>query len=207
MTTLTQGAAEIALLGAAAFSILLISLHFLKPENNPSWRMISEYEIGRFGWLMRLAFFFWSVSYFALAVALWQQTSLIGKLLLLVIATGALGAAVFATDPITTPQALKTRVSGLHALSGMLVIFGLPVTATIIDWNLRGNPLAASIQSYLPWMSVMVWLGLTVMMSAFVFFGAKKIPTGPQARIGWPNRFMVFTYVAWLVIVALAIKL
>ncbi len=37
------------------------------------------------------------------------------------------------------------------------------------------------------------------------YFGSSKVPLGPSARIGWPNRFMVFTYVAWLMIVALAI--
>lgn len=206
MTTLVQDAAEITLIGAAAFSVLLILLHFLKPENDPSWRMISEYEIGRWGWVMRLAFFCWSVSYFALAAALWRQTSLIDEALLFVIAVGALGAAVFAPDPITTPQGSTTRAGGLHALSGVVVIFGLPIAATIIDSNLTGNPLVTSIQPYLPWMSVMVWLGLIAMMSSFAFFGAKKIPLGPQARIGWPNRLMVFTYVAWLVMVAFAIK-
>ena len=33
---------------AAMFLALLILLHVLKPEFDPTWRMISEYEIGRF---------------------------------------------------------------------------------------------------------------------------------------------------------------
>jgi hypothetical protein len=198
--------AGIALIAVGGFALLLVLLHFLKPENDPSWRMISEYEIGRWGWLMRLAFFCWSVSYFALAVALWHQVLFVDEVLLFVIAVGALGAAVFAPDPITTPQGSRTRANELHALSGVLVIFGLPITATIIDWNVGGNPLVASIQPYLPWMSVVVWLGFGVFAGAMVFFGAKKIPLGPQAKIGWPNRFMVFTYVAWLILIALAVK-
>jgi hypothetical protein len=32
---------------AAMFLALLILLHVLKPEFDPTWRMISEYEIGR----------------------------------------------------------------------------------------------------------------------------------------------------------------
>ena len=46
-----------AILFTAIFLGLLALLHFLKPELDPAWRMISEYEIGRFGWMMRLAFF------------------------------------------------------------------------------------------------------------------------------------------------------
>jgi hypothetical protein len=34
-----------------------LARHFLKPEFDPSWRMVSEYAIGRWGWVMQLAFF------------------------------------------------------------------------------------------------------------------------------------------------------
>jgi hypothetical protein len=44
------------------------------------------------------------------------------------------------------------------------------------------------------------------MISVFAYFGAKKIPLGPQAQIGWPNRFMVFTYAAWLIGIAAAVR-
>ncbi|WP_394554755.1 DUF998 domain-containing protein [Agromyces sp. MMS24-JH15] len=35
---------------------LIAILHVLEPEYDPSWRMISEYSLGRHGWVMRLAF-------------------------------------------------------------------------------------------------------------------------------------------------------
>jgi len=31
-------------------------LHVVKSDFDPSWRMISKYEIGRYGWLMVAAF-------------------------------------------------------------------------------------------------------------------------------------------------------
>jgi hypothetical protein len=46
-----------AILFAALSLLMLLLLHLLEPELDPAWRMISEYEIGRFGWLVRLAFF------------------------------------------------------------------------------------------------------------------------------------------------------
>lgn len=39
-----------------AFVVLLAALHVVKSELDPSWHFISEYEIGRYGWLMQLAF-------------------------------------------------------------------------------------------------------------------------------------------------------
>jgi len=52
-----RSAARLAILLACSFEGILILLHFLEPEFDPTWRMISEYEIGRYGWMMRLAFF------------------------------------------------------------------------------------------------------------------------------------------------------
>jgi hypothetical protein len=201
-----QSAADVALAGAVAFSILLVLLHFLKPENDPSWRMISEYEIGRHGWLMRLAFFCWSIGFLGLAAALWHGASTLAELLIVIVAIGLVGAGIYAADPITTLPGLQTRAGKLHSLFGVIAVLGIPVTATVVDWSLGGKPLAAPILGYLPWLSLMVWLGLLAMMSAFAYFGAKTISLGPQARIGWPNRFMVFTYVAWLTVIACAMR-
>jgi hypothetical protein len=39
-----------------AFLAILSVLHVLEPEFNPP-HLISEYQLGRFGWLMSLAFF------------------------------------------------------------------------------------------------------------------------------------------------------
>jgi hypothetical protein len=47
--------ALVPVLVACSVSIVVL-LHFLKPEIDPSWRMLGEYEIGRYGWLMRVAF-------------------------------------------------------------------------------------------------------------------------------------------------------
>jgi Protein of unknown function (DUF998) len=200
------GAAGVALAGAVSFSVLLIVAHFLKRENAPSWRMISEYEIGRYGWVMRLAFFCWSIGFVGLAVALWQQASMLAKILLVIVPAGLCGAGIFAADPITTLRGTQTRAGKLHAFFGVLSVLGIPIAASVVDWDLNGNPLAAPIQGHLFFMSLMVWFGLIAMMSAFAFFGAKKIPLGPKAYIGWPNRFMVLTYIAWLVLIAMAMR-
>ena len=40
--------------GAAVATILLLgSLHVLSPEFAPSWRMVSEYAFGHYGWCCR----------------------------------------------------------------------------------------------------------------------------------------------------------
>jgi hypothetical protein len=42
----------ISIVFASILLATLFLLHFLKPELDPVWRMISENEFGRFGWLI-----------------------------------------------------------------------------------------------------------------------------------------------------------
>ena len=56
----------------ATFLLFLIVLYFLEPEFNPP-HLISEYELGRFGWLMSFAFFCLGVASLFLARALWPD--------------------------------------------------------------------------------------------------------------------------------------
>jgi hypothetical protein len=75
------------------FLPLLIVLHFLEPEFN-SPHFISEYKLGRFGWLMSLAFFLPRMGSLCLLLPLWSDLQTkggrIGRLLLLLVsyATG-----------------------------------------------------------------------------------------------------------------------
>jgi hypothetical protein len=61
MPSSSQGIRRVTACGAIVFAVGVIAtpavLHFREPEFGPLWRMISEYEIGRNGWMMGLAFF------------------------------------------------------------------------------------------------------------------------------------------------------
>src|SRR5579864_4485551 len=70
---ITKVAARIAVVLAAAFLIILFLLHFLESDFDPSRVLISEYETGQFGLMMRLAFFCWGGSVMALVVAMWHS--------------------------------------------------------------------------------------------------------------------------------------
>src|ERR1044071_6255631 len=90
---------------ASLFLAILALLHFLKPELQPHWRMISEYELGRFGWLMQVAFFCWSLSVFTLLIMIWPSlislSGLIGRWWFALIALALIGAGIFKTNAIT----------------------------------------------------------------------------------------------------------
>lgn len=202
----TKRLAQITLGLSAAFLALLVLLHVLKPELDPSWRMISEYEIGRFGWLMRLAFFCWGGSVLALHLALRTQVARgagqVGRWWLLVIAVFLFGAGLFATLPIDDPTI--TLVDNLHALCGAIVILTFPIAATLTARGLARGAWAGS-RSLLFWATVLVWVGVVGYFATYIIANLMNpdLPrVGPHVPQGWPNRIMVVLYHAWLWVAA-----
>ena len=69
-TRSTAAAPRVAVVAAAASLTLLAVLHVLKPELDPSWHYISEYAIGRHGWIMRGYFVLLAAGLAAVLVAM-----------------------------------------------------------------------------------------------------------------------------------------
>jgi len=55
----TERAARFAIAAAATSALFLLGLHALSPEFEVSWRMVSEYANGTFGWLLTAVFITW----------------------------------------------------------------------------------------------------------------------------------------------------
>ncbi len=200
-------ASRMAVIFSATFITILFLLHFLKPELDPSWRMISEYEIGRYGWMMSLAFFCWGSSVLSLLVALWGSLRTIGGKIgyawLVLIGIALFGAGIFVTNAITdtTPSTANT----LHTLCGAFVIMTFPIASSLIVGSLARNEEWGAVKRQQFWVEILVWL------SMFAFFGSIIVSTsinpsagrvGPEVYLGWPNRFMVVVYNVWLITIA-----
>jgi hypothetical protein len=206
VTAISRSAALLALAWAATFAVLLAALHFLKPGLDPSWHFISEYAIGRHGWVMVLAFLSLALGYVGLFVAIRSQLrTIVGKIglvLLLVSALGLVIAAVFTTDPISVSEKAVTTEGTLHNLGGTLGIT-MPFAAALIGWKLAPNPAWSSAKRPLLWATC---LALVAFMVSFVSLGVMVSQSGgefgPDVLVGWPNRFEVLAYSAWLMVVA-----
>jgi hypothetical protein len=196
--------APLAMWAAIAFIVLLLALHFLEPEFAPSWHFISEYQLGKFGWMMCAAFFALGFSCVALCIALWQQATILGKIglaMLLIAAAGMFIAAVNITDPLNTPETQWTSHGKLHQQGATMD--GIPVAAVLIIIGLiRKGPYWKANKSALIWATVLVWLGMAV----FIIAMAKHFPAdrnfGPDVPLGWPNRIMIITQAVWLIVIA-----
>jgi hypothetical protein len=182
----------VAIAGSTAFLTLLSLLHALRPDLDPSWRFISEYEIGAYGWLMQFAFLCLGTGTAATALALLPLADgVLGRLgitLLGISAAGMFLAALFIPD----------ARSRLHDIGAMLD--QIPFAALLIQWRLsRRVPEVAG--------RAISWIFAALPLVAFVLFVAAmavQLPRhggrpGPEVLVGWPNRLMILTQCMWLI--------
>lgn len=204
-------ASRMSVIFSTTFISILFLLHFLKPELDPSWRMISEYEIGRYGWLMRLAFFCWGSSVLSLLVTLRGSlrtiSGKVGYVWLVLIGIALFGAGIFVTNAIT--DTTPSTANSLHTLCGAFVIMTFPIASSLVVGSLVRNEKWSAVRRQQFWMEILVWL------SMFAFFGSIIISTainpsagrvGPEVYLGWPNRLMVVIYNIWLITIAVNAK-
>lgn len=204
-------------LGAAMLTVLLLaSLRILSPEFDPSWRMVSEYEYGHYGWVLALMFLSWGVSSCALAFAIWSQVKTRGgKIGLVFLISAGMGEAM--------ASIFNINYDILHNVAGALGILGLPIAAMLISvclgrmkqWVIAKKTLL--LIANLTWISVVLFvITFALMVITYIHAGgdmtagakAKVLPHGVLALVGWANRFLVVVYCAWVATAAWqAIKL
>ena len=202
VTRIGLSAAHLSITASVIFLVLLAALHFLKPELDPAWRVISEYEIGNYGWMMRLAFFLLAVSCIALIPAIQSQvTGFWGKFglgLLLLSAAGMVMAGIFRSDSMTGS---RTPNGQIHEMAALLD--SIPVAAVLINLTLlRKNPAWSQARRPLLWTAFLPLLGLVIFIGSVTVMFPSDGKFGPEVLIGWPNRFFIVTHAIWLITVA-----
>jgi len=207
LTAFSETAAKLSFAAAALFLMLLAALHLIKPEFDPSWRMISEYEIGRYGWIMQGAFIVLAVSCVALVAAIQSQVrtigGCIGLALLLLSATGMTIAAFGVSDPITTSPGQLSAHGRMHGLGAEIGIPSFPIAALLISLSLGTTKAWSRARRSLLWVAHLSWISVLIMLGfVIVLLPRNGGKFGPDVFIGWPNRFLIVTYSAWLMAVA-----
>jgi len=201
MASISTVAAVYALAATALAVGLMALLHVLEPEFDPSWRTLSEYSLGRYGVLMRVAFLAMGTGVIAAAVALWRVTGP-WSLGLVLVAIGPLGAAFIDTDPVTTPRAQMSRTSNVHAALGALFFLGFPMAATVAGISAALDPAVGPV---LAWASLVPWIALVWYIGTSVRHARPDAVGGPDVRIGWPQRVNILAYLGWVALAAVTI--
>ena len=202
--------ARLAIAATAAVLLLLVSLHVLSPEFDPSWRMVSEYALGHYGWVLSLMFLAWGISSWALAVALWSQVKTrAGKVGLWFLVIAGIGEALASVFDITHDTG--------HSIAGVLGMGGFPIAALLLSVSLGRTQAWRSARSpllyiaNLNWISV-VLLGATLVLMTVQFAQATgghlpqhaptQLPAGVLGLDGWADRLIVLSNCLWVCVAA-----
>jgi hypothetical protein len=191
--------------------LFLAALHVLSPEFHPSWRMVSEYALGHYGWVLSLMFVTWGVSTWALAAAIWSEVHAragrVGRWFLIVAGLGEALASVFDV----------THEAG-HGIAGLLGVLGFPVAAILITRSLDQAPgweetkkTARHWLAHLTWVSVVLLIATLALMTAQMYranggqlpqHAPKSLPPGVLGLDGWADRLIILSSFAWTLVIA-----
>jgi Protein of unknown function (DUF998) len=188
----------VAVTTTVGFQLLMIAAILLRPEIDPARKPISEYAIGRLGWLTVLGFQASAVAYASLAAALRHQLrDHLGRIGLFLLCYCALATAVVGlcvADPVTTPMSELTARGRVHLLAGLSAFVVLPVAAVAINISLSRTVTWAGSRMLLIVTGLLPTIGLATLVAL--------VATVAPAE-GWPPRLMFLTYTAWTVAIAI----
>lgn len=214
---LTRNTSEVAVIGArltiaatTAVLFLLASLHILSPEFDPSYRMVSEYALGHYGWVLSLLFLAWGISSWALAIALWSQVhTKAGKVGVWLLVVASIGEALAAIFDITHDTG--------HSVAQLLGVGGFCIAAVVLSSSLGRLPAWRAVRGPLLWLAHQSWisvvlLGISLVLMTVQFaqvYGGHlpqsapmHLPAGVLGLDGWANRLYVLVSCAWVQVAA-----
>lgn len=205
-----EPAAWVALLATGATVLLLAALHVLSPEFSPSWRVISEYALGHYGWVLSLMFLCWGIGSWALSAALWPQvTTSAGKLGVLFLIVAGIGEAMASVFDITHEVG--------HGIAGLLGVIGFPIAALLLSVALGRNDHWRAARRPLLWLANLSWISVVLLIATLALMtvqmvrangghlpqhAPKSLPPGVLGLDGWADRMIVLTNCAWVVVAA-----
>lgn len=201
LTSRTRTAAVVAIVAAGIAAAALLLLHPLRPDLDPTWRFVSEYALGPFGFLMTVAFLAIAAASAALVVLMWGQactvSGRIGAVLAAISGLGMLVAAVFPTDPITTPADEATMSGTLHQVGGLLNL-----TEFAILFLTMGLRRSSDWRRALPWLWAIVGVALALSVGFIAMAATATDGFGPGVVTALFGRGMLAAYLAWVIVAA-----
>ena len=180
--------------GVAYFVATFVVLHFVQWGLNPAQHFISEYALGRLGWLVTLAFLVVGVGTLALARGLhrsFEPGELVATPVALITIAGisfiVLG--IFKIDPLLEDGTTAYTPAGIaHLVAGLVLFLGLVVGAFVLRGVFAGDAR---------------WWGLeeaTLRLALGMLVASVVMVAVPQQMVGLAQRAVVAIMLTWLAV-------
>lgn len=171
-------------------TLALLLLHVLRPDYALRTHMISDYAVGRYGWVMTSWFIAMSCGCLMLMLGLVRSglnsvLSWIGIVLLSIASLGLVISAFFPTDVGDAPS---TRTGEIHTLSFLVNVVSILLSMVFLTVSFRSHPWWRAYQG------VAIALTSIVVIAFFIQF----LTLHRGAPYGLANRLFVIVLFVWL---------
>ncbi|MEH0194300.1 DUF998 domain-containing protein [Caulobacter sp. CCNWLY153] len=173
---------------------MLVLLHGLRQDYTPVDHMISDYAVGRFGWLMTTAFVALALGCLTLGLgmAVAGPRSLPGRAAVLLLWVATLGLLVTATFPTDLETAATTMTGNIHTASFLVNVISMILCSLLFTVGFHQSE---------DWRGYR-WVGLALAIALLVAFIAQFLTLHRGAPYGLTNRLFVALLMIWLIATA-----
>ena len=190
--------AEIATGCFCYFIVVLVLLHGLRPDYTPVDHMISDYAVGRLGWVMTTAFVALAVGCLTLGIgmAMAGPRSLPGRAAVLLLWVATVGLLTTATFPTDLETAATTITDNIHTASFLVNVVSVILCSLLF---------AVSFHQSEEWRGYR-WIGLALAIALLTAFIAQFLTLHRGAPYGLTNRLFVAVLMTWFVATAIRLR-
>ncbi len=178
---------------------VLLLMHVLRPDYTPASHMISDYGVGRYGWMMATAFLAMSGGCLMLMLGLVRSgpasgAARFGTLLLGIASIGLVVSAIFPTD--LEEATSRTQTGNIHDISFLVNVGSLLLATTVLSASFGRHP------RWRPYRRTSITLTSLVVVAFVLQF----ITLHRGAPYGLTNRFFVAVLFAWFLATAIRLR-
>ena len=180
-------------------ALVLLLLHFLRPDYAPAHRMISDYAVGEYGWVMTTWFLAMSGGLMMLSLSLLRSgpasgVARLGTLLLGVASIGLVVSASFPTDLEGVPS---TPTGDIHMISFLVNVASIIFAIALLSASFWGNSRWRNYRRTAAILTAMIWLAFVLQFLTMQHHGAP---------FGLANRLLVVLLFAWLLATSIRLR-
>lgn len=195
----TSGAFAVAAVACFVYAVMaLLTLHVLRPDYAPATNFISNYAVGRYGWIMTTWFLAMSCGLLMLAAGLYANglrsiVALLGIFLLVIAAIGLIVSAIFPTD---APGAPSTPTGAIHDISFLVNVGSIFIAAVLLSVSFGVHPAWRSYRRT-------AWILTSLILTGFV---VQFLTLHKGMPYGLANRYFVAVLFLWLFAVSFRLR-
>jgi len=191
--------ATFALVAVGYFVVVIVALHFLRPDRDPLTQTTSTYAVGRYAFLMTSVFISMSLASLALATGLHRglpepARSRIGLGFLGIWVVALLVAATF---PIDVEGAAQTVAGTIHFTNGRIAFLSATLATILVSRRVRHD------EKWRPIHRLAMTLSL-IMLAEFAVFVVFIVSGSGYPGLG--QRIFLATFVAWFALIATRLR-